>query len=195
MASQPFAFEAGRVRRALRAGALGLALAGCSGVAQEPEPAVAVAGPATELTALAGEWSGQYWSPVTGRSGCIHFRLDASSAAAWGEVTMFPATVEHGVVGEAHEAAGRQHAARQLTIRFVRLADGRVTGNLDPYPDPECGCLLSTTFEGRVDGGVIAGDYVARAGGAHPHTSGSWRVERVPAGDQPCPDAPEPQRP
>src|SRR2546430_7374777 len=36
-----------------------------------------------------------------------------------------------------------------LTISFVRVIGGRVTGTLAPYADPETGAQLSTTFKGR----------------------------------------------
>lgn len=177
--------------------ALSALLVSCASGAPRPAPAVAVGGPANEVTALAGEWSGQYWSPVTGRSGCIHFRLAADDDAAWGDVTMFPAAMQmqHRGAGETIAGAGSRQAAQQLTIRFVRVAAGRVSGTLDPYQDPDCGCLLSTTFEGQLDGDVVAGEYVARAGGTHPQTTGSWRVQRVRDGEEACPAEPAPQRP
>ena len=50
-----------------------------------------------------------------------------------------------------------------LTINFVRVAQGRVTGRLAPYADPETGVQLFTAFEGQLRGDVIEGTYTTRA--------------------------------
>jgi hypothetical protein len=68
-----------------------------------------------------------------------------------------------------------------LLIRFVQVAAGAVSGTLEPYRDPDCGCLLSTTFVGRIEGGVLVGSYVSNGGEGHMTTHGQWRVERVAA--------------
>jgi len=69
-----------------------------------------------------------------------------------------------------------------LTISFVRVAAGRVSGTLAPYADPETGAKLFTTFEGRMSGDTIAGSYtthVAGAGGGAADTqTGEWTVTR-----------------
>jgi hypothetical protein len=143
--------------------------------APAPEPAVPVAGEAADLAALAGEWSGSYSSAATGRSGLIHFRLTAEDGFAQGEVTMIPA----GSVPRL-EAANRapQAAPEQLTIHFVAVAGDLVSGTIEPYRDPDCGCILSTTFQGRLRGGVIDGTFVSYGGRANMPQRGEWRVER-----------------
>ena len=45
-----------------------------------------------------------------------------------------------------------------LTINFVRVAEGRVTGTLAPYADPETGVQLFTAFDGLLRGNVIEGE-------------------------------------
>jgi hypothetical protein len=155
-----------------------LAAAGLHGAcAQAPEPAVPVAGEAADLAALAGEWSGSYSSAATGRSGLIHFRLTAEDGFAQGEVTMIPA----GSLPRL-EAANRapQAAPEQLVIHFVAVAGDLVSGTIEPYRDPDCGCILSTTFQGRVRGDVIDGTFVSYGGRANLPQRGEWRVERKP---------------
>jgi hypothetical protein len=137
-----------------------------------------VGGPATELDSLAGEWAGEYWSADTGRSGSIHFRLEADDSAAWGDVTMFPGSGLPGAA-EVREPATARLGAQALTIRFVRVANGQVSGTLDPYEDPVCGCMLSTVFTGVVAADHVEGSFVARGPAGRQESTGRWRVERV----------------
>src|SRR5438094_722114 len=115
-----------------------------------PPPPVPLAGTARDVAALAGRWEGSYSSAVTGRSGSISFTLSATGDSAFGDVIMIPhglgrplqALDRQGPTG----AAGTQPQSAVLTISFVRVAGGRVTGRLAPYADPETGAQLSTTF-------------------------------------------------
>jgi hypothetical protein len=157
---------------------LGAWLVGCA--AAPPPPPVLVTGAPEELGALVGEWSGQYWSVDTNRSGIIRFTLAADGASAHGDVWMSPA--------EAHRYGGGEPAPASagpepLEIRFVVVAEGgAVRGTLEPYHDPECGCMVSTTFEGIHDGDRITGTYTTRGGPTHRTTTGRWEVDRVAAG-------------
>jgi len=65
-----------------------------------------------------------------------------------------------------------------LTINFVRVAEGRVTGTLAPYADPETGVQLFTAFEGLLRGDVIEGTYATRAGRGVDSQTGVWKVTR-----------------
>jgi hypothetical protein len=49
---------------------------------------------------------------------------------------------------------------------------------MEPYRDPACDCLLSTTFTGRRRGDVIEGTFVANPGPKHPVQTGTWSVSR-----------------
>src|SRR5256884_5087486 len=75
-------------------------------------------------------------------------------------------------------AAGTQPQSAVLTISFVRVIGGRVTGTLAPYADPETGAQLSTTFKGRLDGDTIAGTYSTRGAGSGDPQTGQWTVTR-----------------
>jgi hypothetical protein len=65
---------------------LPLSLAAC-GVSHTPVPMV---GAATDVSALIGQWSGDYSSAESGRSGSISFTLRAAGDSAFGDVVMVP---------------------------------------------------------------------------------------------------------
>ena len=68
-------------------------------------------------------------------------------------------------------------APQTLAIRFVRVRADTVSGTLEPYRDPECGCPINTTFIGVVEDGVIEGNFTARPSHGPPY-KGTWRVTR-----------------
>jgi hypothetical protein len=143
-------------------------------------PAVPVEGSGGDLEALAGEWSGEYWSPDTGRSGSIVFRLSSATGAAEGDVVMVP----RGAAGpvQAYDGADGVRKAldpQPLGIRFVHVAGGALHGDLEPYRDPECGCPLGTTFHGEVRGDRIEGTFVTRGPPGHADSTGRWSVRRI----------------
>ena len=142
---------------------------------------VPVAGTAGDLAAMAGEWSGEYSSDESGRSGSIVFRLTAGTDTATGDVVMSPQFWRRGgAPGDATGAFTTPPAPQVLSIRFVGVAGGRVNGRLDPYTDPNCGCTLLTEFEGTLRGNELEGTYSSR----HSHTGevqrGRWKVTRRP---------------
>lgn len=66
-----------------------------------------------------------------------------------------------------------------LNIRVILVDDlGTVAGSLEPYHDPDCGCLLSTTFVGHLVGDRITGEFISNGGAGHPPAFGRWRVDR-----------------
>jgi hypothetical protein len=149
-------------------------IASCTSV---PSPPVTVLAAPGGLDRLAGDWRGEYWSVETGRKGSIHFDLDADTGAAWGDVWM---------VADASSTPGEENRARgpmavaPLRIRFVRVtAGGDLSGTIEPYQDPGCGCLLSTTFTGAVTGDLIQGTYTSRGGPLHEVTTGQWQARRA----------------
>ena len=131
-----------------------------------------------DLNPLLGEWHGAYKGGETGRSGTIAFTLRAGEANASGNVVMIPQSAGSDAAGvDASQAAGRQ----VLTIHFVRKEGGSVTGTLDPYSDPECGCSVNTTFLGAfTDARTIEGTYTtvpSKPGTGV--TTGTWKVTRL----------------
>ncbi|UCC47623.1 MAG: hypothetical protein JSV41_09000 [Gemmatimonadota bacterium] len=128
-----------------------------------PAP-VPVVGAAGDIALLAGEWSGRYDSPATERRGTIIFRLEAGRDTAHGDVTMIPRGWTR-PLGPAQDPAAVARDApipEVLKIRFVRLEGGKLSGTLDPYRDPDCGCAVYTTFTGVLKGDAIEGTFIAR---------------------------------
>ena len=146
--------------------------------AANPDP-VPVVGEPGDLRALAGEWAGEYGSNETTRSGSIVFRLQAGADTASGDVVMIPS----GARAPLHPMHGTEvseqniPATQLLTIRFVRVQDGRVAGELQPYHEPTCDCALHTTFTGRVAGDSVTGTYRTRTAEGR-ETGGWWRIQR-----------------
>jgi hypothetical protein len=124
---------------------------------------------------------GDYQGNESGRSGSISFTLRSAADSAFGEVVMIPAGFGHALVPWRQTGVGGAVSATQtvLTIRFVRVEGGHVTGTLDPYADPRTGERLLTTFDGQLgkDRNTIAGTFttVLESGNKQP---GRWTVQR-----------------
>lgn len=154
-----------------------VALSAC-GAYRSPVPLV---GPTTDVNALTGEWGGDYSSAESGRSGSISFTLKAATDSAFGDVVMIPAGLGRPLTpwrGE-NMTGGPQAgpASTVLTIRFVRVESGHVSGTLDPYADPQTGARLLTTFSGELKGNTISGTYTTRLPSGDTQT-GRWTVQR-----------------
>lgn len=153
------------------------AITGC-GTSRTPVPLVGVA---TYITALTGEWAGDYSSTESGRSGSISFTLRAAGDTAFGDVVMVPASWGHALVPwrepNTGAPANQAPASTVLTIRFVRVERGHVSGSLDPYADPQTGERLLTTFSGELNGNTIAGTYTTRLASGVTQ-AGRWTVQR-----------------
>ncbi len=143
-------------------------------------PIVPLSGNDPDVSHLIGEWVGEYESAETGRLGSIVFTLPAEADTAFGEVVMVPEETGlpirryHGPIDPPTERA----SAEVLTIRFVRIADHHVSGALDPYRDPACGCTLLTTFEGEHQDNRIEGTFVSRHRESGKTSVGGWWVRR-----------------
>lgn len=149
--------------------------------AAPPPPPVSVEANQKDLNALAGDWSGDYFSGSTGRTGSIRFNLNAEEGAVAGTVLMFPKGRSSSMEPANRQGSGSENAPRggqPLSIRFIVIEDGVVSGTLEPYKDPDCDCFLSTTFTGRVHGDVIQGTFVSHGGPGHVTQDGRWKVTR-----------------
>ena len=153
-----------------------LALSAC-GASRAPVPLV---GASSDVGALTGEWAGDYSSAQSGRSGSISFTLRAAGDSAFGDVVMIPTAWGRPLAPwrEQNAAGGNQApASTVLSIRFVRVEHGHVSGTLDPYADPQTGARLLTTFTGELNGKTIAGSYTTRLPSGDTQT-GQWSVQR-----------------
>jgi len=141
---------------------------------------VNVVGASSDVTALTGQWAGDYSSAESGRSGSISFNLRNAGDSAFGDVVMVPAGLNRPLAPWRGDAAGMQAQRPEpevLTISFVRVQSGSVTGRLAPYAEPGTGTRLLTTFEGTLSGNTIEGTYLTRLPSGETQT-GRWRVQR-----------------
>ena len=157
---------------------LALAVAGCEW-RRTPVPIISDIG-STGL--LVGSWAGEYNSTQTGRSGSISFDLASEKDTAYCDVVMVPSIQTLRIAtntGTEGPTVRPQPTAEPLKLRFIRLGEGRVTGTLEPYKDPDCGCLVTTTFEGKFSAtNTIEGTYVTTGSGFRQQTGGRWKVKR-----------------
>jgi hypothetical protein len=161
-----------------RLGAVAAVLVASACASRAPRVPVVAAG--GDVTSLVGQWAGDYSSPTTGRSGSIQFTLHAGTDSAFGDVLMVPRGMSQPIRRVEDPAAPGAAARREpslLSISFVRVEGGSVSGRLDPYVDPDCSCTVETTFRGAASGDVIEGTFETRGPGGR--QTGRWRVRRV----------------
>jgi hypothetical protein len=165
-----------RTRGRIMTGALSLLLA-----CHSPMPQVSVQGDPGWIAALAGRWEGSYESEQTGREGTLQFELSSAGDTARGEILMLPALADEPYQGS-NRGEPRERAQIRtptlLPIRFVRIEEAQVLGQLDPYVDPVCRCKVTTSFIGSVDGDDIRGVFAIR-GLKTWLAYGEWRAHRV----------------
>ena len=143
----------------------------------EPAP-VQVIGGAEDLAPLTGEWTGTYDSRVSGRTGSITFHLTENPKGAHGDVLLVP---RHEFVRneDHHQLRPSFSSSAILSIEFVRVAAGEISGKIAPYPDPDhAGRLLETHFAGHVEGEWIEGTFVTYSDHGNSPLRGTWRVHR-----------------
>jgi hypothetical protein len=145
-------------------------------------PGIEVSATDFDLNPLVGQWRGTYHSSTTGRSGTIAFTLLAGESSASGNVVMIPRSDSLLTPAEREMVNNVANPGRTvLSIHFVRKQGGSLSGNLDPYRDPDCGCQVTTTFEGSFAGSsAIEGTFStvpSIAGGSV--SGGTWKVTRV----------------
>jgi len=163
------------IARLIALGAVASILSSCASASRQ----VPVFGEPDKVAVLAGEWRGEYTSPMTGRKGTIYFALQEGSDAAEGDVVMIRDRSTVVNWEDQVTIASARHLAEVLNIRFVRMETGLVTGRLEPYVDPDCGSVHTTTFYGEVkDGRVISGSFVSVSAAHRLHTGG-WTATRV----------------
>jgi hypothetical protein len=149
----------------------------------EPGP-VQVIGVPEDLLTLSGEWIGTYDSGATGRSGSITFHLTDNPEGAHGDVLMIPTPdfIERGHRRRSHVPTtphGMISSASVLSIEFVRITGGDITGRIAPYSDPEApDAMLETHFTGHFDGEWIEGTFVTYSDYGVSPRRGTWRVHR-----------------
>jgi hypothetical protein len=159
-----------------------LSLALVMSCASSEAGSVPVIGPPEDLVRLAGEWVGTYDSPGTGRSGSITFHLTENPEGAHGDVLMVPK--KDYVRDETQRSYPRSMAshASVLSIEFVRITAGEISGKIAPYSDPGIpDATLETHFSGRIEGDWIEGTFVTYSDHGVSPLRGTWRAHRTAA--------------
>lgn len=161
---------------------LAVALASCR---YQPNT-VPLHGRTTDVAALSGEWSGEYASAQSGRSGSIILTIQPGRDTAYGDVVMIPASGARLLATDATERTYVHHgnAPEVLRIAFVRIVGGVVEGAIEPYVAPDCRCTVRTVFQGTLSGDRIEGRYTTR-GEFGVRQEGSWRAERKTTSPEP----------
>ena len=161
----------------IKTGFLALA-AMAAACAYNPPPIPVVARP-SDVERLAGRWTGDYRGGASGRSGSIEFILFAGEDHAHGDVVMVPRGAHRPYQSWRETSPARELPGPEvLTIRFVAVESGEITGELDPYRDPDCDCRAVTRFRGQARGDVIEGTFVTYTARAAGPSHGSWKVRR-----------------
>jgi hypothetical protein len=162
--------------------ALTACLALTMGVACVPRyrPVALDATPA-DRESLLGSWRGSY-RVDGGHPGTIGFTLAAGDDQAYGDVVMMAAGARRPYARTALESPRPgvpPVEAQVLTIRFVRALDGRLTGALTPYWDPDRACQANATFHGVVDGRGMDGTFRSTCAAGGPTYTGRWTMRRT----------------
>jgi hypothetical protein len=166
-----------RAARHLFLAGLGSFLVAC----HPPMPAVTVQGDPGWIAALTGRWEGTYESEKTGREGTLQFELSRLGDTARGEIMMMPAWSDEPYQGSNRGEPRARPPVRTPTlipIKFVKIEEGQVLGQLDPYIDPDCKCRVTTSFIGSIDGDDVRGIFAIR-GMKTWLAYGEWRAHRV----------------
>lgn len=159
-------------RYAVQAALVGVLLAAC-----QPTPMpVPIEG---DIRLLEGEWRGDYRSDDSGRFGTILFTLKSGTDTAHGEVIMIPRETQEQPRDPAQTPDVWRPRPMFLAVSFVRAAGNTVSGQLEPYRDPDCGCMLQTTFVGHVSADTLRGTYSSLHQEMGRRVSGVWLVVRL----------------
>lgn len=158
-----------------------LVVGGCG--AYMPPP-VQVVGEPANLQQLAGSWHGTFRNTQLRRKGQIDFQMNATSDSAFGEVRLYtdnPNQPVWSVRPQPGTAANSAAPPPWLRIRFVRVENGYVSGEMEPMFEPSCQCYVTSKFLGRVRGDLIEGSFTSRSPDGRFESSGNWRAERTAA--------------
>lgn len=154
------------MRRIVAIAATAVLFVACSQLA----PPIAMVGDDEDRTALVGVWQGEYQSDDGKRAGVINFELEEDEALAHGIVDMRFSIVDAG--GNIIQQSFR------LRIRFVRAEGGLVSGMLERYTDPHCGCDVITEFVGEIEANMLIGTYETRTAAGMLAARGFWSAHR-----------------
>ena len=142
-------------------------------------PRVGVSATPDDVRVLGGTWEGEFWSE-DGAGGPIRFTLTAEQgqAVARGDVTVLGRPIRD-ALRPANAPSESLTGTRDIGFVSVDATTETVSGTMEPYRDPECDCIVTTTFTGRVSRDRIRGTFLTRGGAAQVPRVGGWEVRRV----------------
>lgn len=161
--------------------AVSLAVTAALGGCTARRAAVPLVGAPADISALVGQWVGEYSSTETGRIGSLSFTLRALGDTAHGDVVMVPNGWNQPLQPWRDETtrAAERPRPEVLTIRFVRVTGNEVSGELAPYRDPGCDCKLYTRFVGRLNRDVIEGTFTTSQSQSAQEQRGRWSAKQA----------------
>ena len=135
-------------------------------------------GEPASISALRGDWSGEYRSNASERRGALTFTIATRADSAFGDVIMFtPLGQQIRPVDSGDQHRSHASSTQALRIDFVRVGGSMVSGTLEPYMAPDCNCQVSTTFTGNVVGDTIRGTFITN-GPQGGNRDGMWMMAR-----------------
>lgn len=111
-----------------------------------------------DLARLAGDWQGSYKGIESGREGPVTFSLALGRHTADGTVLL--------------------GGTNPLKISFVGVSHDKISGKIEPYTDPSCGCQVQTEFVGTLATDEIDGTFTTTVIGKQLEQHGTWSVKR-----------------
>lgn len=164
------------MRRAMIAGLVAVALAGCR---TTPPTPVRLQGEPATIARLVGKWTGEYWNGAGGRGGSLGFSLRSGSDSLYGDVTMLdPRGQQLRAADPMDVHVLHVQSPAQLRIDLVVAQGDSVRGALEPYISPDCECAVTTTFFGQLRGDRIDGRFETRNAGRL-RAEGKWELKRL----------------
>lgn len=152
-----------------------------TGCAWNPAP-VPVFASRADWETLTGRWSGSYTTAAGNRRGLIDFTLSATDEQAFGDVLMIAegrrTPYQRYPPGDSRVTHIDASYTQLLTIKFVRAEEGRISGSIDSYWDPDHKCQASATFVGMAQARAIEGTFSSACEDGVRQIRGTWRVTR-----------------
>jgi len=162
----------------------GLILLAATSACSYTAPPVRVYGTPSDVERLAGRWIGEYRGESSHpRTGNIAFTLRAGTHEATGDVLMTPqgASPYERYYGDDEMRRGDEARTAPypvLSIRFIDVDRGQVSGRLDNFWDPDHKTSAYSIFTGRVADDVIEGTFTTLFMNGDANATGQWKVRR-----------------
>ena len=161
-------------------GAAASIMVGCA--AFETPAIKEVSGTTYDVAQLTGTWEGSFVSTATKRSGIITLDLNQVANKEVGSITLHYQKKHpkvHAPKGHNVKKTGTYTKSKPLSVEFMAIEDGKISGTVTPYSDPVfLGKTVFSTYEGKVTGNRIEGTYTSRIGQNGNLFTGSWWAVR-----------------